>query len=112
MKERVNKESEYIRMTESPVFGLVVRLAVPTTFSMLITSIYNLADTYFVSSLGNSATSAVGVVFSIQSIIQAIGYGFGMGAQSLISRKLGEKKNEEANLYATSGFVGAFFIGL
>lgn len=112
MKERVNKESEYIRMTESPVFGLVVRLAVPTTFSMLITSIYNLADTYFVSSLGNSATSAVGVVFSIQSIIQAIGYGFGMGAQSLISRKLGEKKNEEANLYATSGFVGAFLIGL
>lgn len=75
-------------MTESPVFGLVLRLSVPTTFSMLITSIYNLADTYFVSSLGNSAISAVGVVYSIQSIIQAVGYGFGMGSQSLISRKL------------------------
>lgn len=102
---------EYKRMTESPVFGLVLRLSVPTTFSMLITSIYNLADTYFVSGLGNAATGAVGVVFSIQSIIQAIGYGFGMGAQSLISRKLGEKKQEEAELYGTSGFVAAFLMG-
>ncbi len=99
-------------MTESPVFPLVMRLSVPTTFSMLITSIYNLADTYFVSSLGNSATSAVGVVYSIQAIIQAIGYGFGMGAQSLISRRLGEKKNDEANLYGTAGFVGSFIMGL
>lgn len=104
--------SEYKRMTESPVFGLVLRLSVPTTFSMLITSIYNLADTYFVSSLGNAATGAVGVVYSIQSIIQAVGYGFGMGAQSLISRRLGEQKKEEANLYATSGFVASFLMGL
>ena len=105
-------EEEYRRMTGSPVFGLVLRLSVPTTFSMLITSIYNLADTFFVSSLGNSATSAVGVVFSIQSIIQAVGYGFGMGTQSLISRRLGEKKNKEADLYATSGFVGSILVGL
>lgn len=98
-------------MTESPVFSLVLRLSVPTTVSMLITSIYNMADTYFVSSLGNAAASAVGIVFSIQSIIQAIGYGFGMGAQSLISRRLGEKKREEANLYASSGFVAAFLMG-
>ena len=104
--------SEYKIMTESPVFSLVMKLSVPTTFSMLITSIYNLVDTYFVSSLGNSATSAVGVVYAVQSIIQAIGYGFGMGAQSLISRKLGERKNEEANLYGTSGFVAAFLMGL
>ena len=105
-------EQEYKRMTESPVFGLVMKLSIPTTFSMLITSIYNLADTFFVSSLGNAQTSAVGVVFAIQSIIQAIGYGFGMGTQSLISRKLGEKKNDEANLYATSGFLAAFLVGL
>lgn len=103
--------TEYKRMTESPVFGLVLRLSVPTTFAMLIKSIYNLADTYFVSSLGNSATSAVGVVFSIQSIIQAVGYGFGMGSQSLISRRLGEQKNEEAELYASSGFVAAVLMG-
>lgn len=108
-----NKDiSEYKRMTESPVFGLVLRLSVPTTFSMLITSIYNLADTYFVSSLGNSAISAVGVVYSIQSIIQAVGYGFGMGAQSLISRRLGERKNEQADMYGASGFVAAFLTGL
>ena len=111
MKED-SSNSEYKRMTESPVFGLVLRLSVPTTMSMLITSIYNLVDKYFVSSLGNSATSAVGIVYSIQSIIQAIGYGFGMGSQSLISRKLGEKKPDEADLYGTSGFVAAFLIGL
>ncbi len=102
---------EYKRMTESPVFGLVLRLSIPTTFSMLITSIYNLADTYFVSSLGNAATSAVGVVFSIQSIIQAVGYGFGMGSQSLISRRLGERNKEEADLFATSGFVASVLAG-
>ena len=105
-------DAEYRRMTEAPVFGLVLRLAVPTTFSMLITSIYNLADTYFVSSLGNAATGAVGVVYSVQSIIQAVGYGFGMGAQSLISRRLGEQKKEEADLYASSGFIAAFLIGV
>lgn len=110
--ENSESTSEYKRMTEAPVLGLVFRLSVPTTFSMLITSIYNLADTYFVSSLGNSATSAVGVVYSIQSIIQAVGYGFGMGSQSLISRKLGEQRKEEADLYGTSGFVAAFLIGL
>lgn len=109
----INKNtSEYKRMTESPVFGLVLRLSIPTTFSMLITSVYNLADTYFVSSLGNAATGAVGVVYSIQSIIQAVGYGFGMGAQSLISRRLGEQKKGEANLYATSGFVASLLMGL
>lgn len=106
------EKAEYKRMTESPVFGLVLRLSVPTTFSMLITSVYNLADTFFVASLGNAATSAVGVVFSIQSIIQAVGYGFGMGTQSLISRKLGEKKTDEANMYGASGFIAALLMGL
>ena len=105
------EKAEYERMTNSPVFSLVLRLSIPTTFSMLITSIYNIADTFFVSSLGNAATSAVGVVYSIQSIIQAMGYGFGMGTQSLISRKLGEQKNDEANLIGTSGFVASFIMG-
>ncbi len=109
---KAKSASEYRRMTETPVLPLVLRLSVPTTISMLITSIYNLADTYFVSSLGNAAAGAVGVVFSIQSVIQAIGYGFGMGSQSLVSRLLGEKKKEEAELVASSGFVAAFLMGL
>lgn len=111
--KRINdNDPKYRMMVESPVFGLVLRLSVPTTFSMLVTTVYNLADTYFVSRIGNSAAAAVGVVFSIQSIIQAIGYGFGMGAQSLISRRLGERRKEEADLYGTSGFVAAFLMGL
>lgn len=112
MPSNMSAAAEYKLMTESPVFPLVLRKSVPTMLSMLITSVYNLADTYFVASLGNSATSAIGIVFSLQSVIQAIGYGFGMGAQSLISRRLGEKKKEEAELYASSGFVAAFFMGL
>lgn len=98
-------------MTESAVFPLVLRLSVPTVISMLITSIYNMADTVFVSSLGNDCISAVGVVYSIQSVIQAIGFGFGMGAQSIISRRLGEKKYDEANLYAASALIAALLCG-
>lgn len=103
---------EYKKMTESSVTGLVLKLSVPTVVSMLITSAYNMADTYFVSSLGNSATGAVGIVFSIQSVIQAVGFGIGMGCSSLISRKLGERDKDAADRYASSGFVCAVTFGL
>lgn len=102
---------EYLKMTERSVPRLVLELSIPTMVSMLITSAYNMADTYFVSSLGNSATGAVGVVYSVQSIIQAVGYGLGMGCSSLISRKLGEKNEKAANMYASSAFAGAVGFG-
>ncbi|HPT47659.1 MAG TPA: MATE family efflux transporter, partial [Candidatus Rifleibacterium sp.] len=59
------KDAQYIRMTESPVGGLIASLAVPTIVSMLVSSIYNMADTWFVSKLGTSASAAVGIVFSL-----------------------------------------------
>ena len=77
--EETRRQNHYRKMTESPVQGLIIKLAVPTIISMLVSSIYNMADTYFVSKLGTSAAGAVGVVFSVMAIIQAVGFTIGMG---------------------------------
>ena len=77
-EERERKQ--YEKMTQTPVSNLIVRLGIPTIISMLITNIYNTADTYFVSRLGTSASGAVGVVFSLMAILQAFGFMFGHGA--------------------------------
>lgn len=106
------KEKQYKKMLETPIPKLVTSLAVPTVFSQLITTIYNTADTYFVSHIGTSAMAAVGVVFSLMSIIQAVGFGLGMGANSLISRNLGAKNDKEANKYGNSAFIAAIIFGL
>ena len=91
------QEEKYIRMTTEPVGRLICELAVPCIISMLVTSIYNMADTYFVGKLdSNSATGAVGVVFSLMAVIQAIGFFFGHGSGNYISRKLGEQDGAEA----------------
>ena len=108
MAQILSPEAEHKRMTESSVAGLVVKLSLPTIASQMISSVYNLADTYFVTNLGDQATGAVTIVFALQSIIQAVGFGLAMGAGSLVSRKLGEKREDLASKYATS----AFFAGL
>ena len=84
-----NAEEKRIYMIETPVKKLVCTLAGPTILSMLITSFYNMADTFFVGKINTQATAAVGVVFSIMAIIQAIGFFFGHGSGNYISRKLG-----------------------
>ncbi len=86
-------------------------LALPTVLSQMITSIYNMADTFFVTSLGDSAVGAVSVVYALQSIIQAIGFGLAMGAGSLVSRRLGEKDDAGAARYASCAFFSAFLLG-
>ncbi|MEA4954156.1 MAG: MATE family efflux transporter [Pseudoflavonifractor sp.] len=99
-------------LTTAPIPGLVGQLAVPTIISMLITSIYNMADTYFVGGLGTSAQGAVGVVFSLMAIIQAIGFTFGNGAGNYVSRLLGQQRIEEAEKVAATGFFAGIFAGL
>ena len=90
---------KYIQMTTTPVGRLIGRLAVPTVITMLITSIYNMADTFFVGQLHNtSATGAVGVVFSFMAIIQACGFLFGQGSGNYISRALGRQDRAAAQL--------------
>lgn len=104
------QEKQYKKMTEIPIPKLVASLSVPTVISMLVSAIYNSADAYFVSRIGTSASGAVGVVFSLMAIIQAIGFSIGMGSGSIISRLLGEKKGDEASEIASSSlFLGILF---
>ncbi len=90
-------DAQFIRMTETPIPKLIGKLAVPTIVSMMITSIYNLADTFFVSKLGTSATGAVGVVFSLMAIIQARPWAlcWACGSGGYISRLLGQKQKRQ-----------------
>ena len=78
-------DKQFEKMVNTPVEKLIPSLAVPMIISMLVTAIYNTADTFFVSQINTSASAAVGVVFSLMSIMQALGFLFGMGAGSSIS---------------------------
>lgn len=106
------QEQKFHEMTESPVSRLICRLAVPCIVSMLVTAFYNMADTFFVGMLkSNSATGAVGVVFSMMAIIQAVGFFFGHGSGNFISRELGRQNFEEASNMAATGFFSALATG-
>lgn len=105
-------DNQYNKMVNTPVSKLIITLAIPTVISMLITSIYNMADTYFVSKLGKEASSAVGIVLPIMSIIQAFGFTLGMGSGSLLSIRLGQKRNKEASIISSTAFFTAIAIGL
>ena len=107
-----SNDEQYAKMLNMPMPKLITSLAVPTTVSQLITTVYNITDTYFVSHIGTSATAAVGIVFALMSIIQAVGFGIGMGANSIISRCLGEKDEERASRCANSALLAAFVFGL
>ncbi|WP_230974961.1 MATE family efflux transporter [Aminipila luticellarii] len=104
--------SQYQKMTETPVSRLIITLGIPTTVSMLVTNIYNMVDTYFVGRIGTSASGAVGVVFGLMAVIQAIGFMFGHGSGSIIARKLGEKNVDIASKFASTSFFYSFGIGI
>lgn len=106
------EDAQFIKMTETPVASLVVRLGIPTTISMLVTSIYNMADTAFVGQLGTSASGAIGVVFGYMAILQAIGFMFGQGSGSQIARLLGQRDRERASRIASTGFLTAVALAL
>ena len=111
MAKGMTKEEKYRQMIETPVNRLIPRLAVPTIISMLVTSIYNMADTFFVSQISTSASGAVGVMFSAMSMIQAIGFTLGMGSGNHISRSLGNRDEERAGVFAATAFYTAAIIG-
>ena len=103
---------QFRKMTETPVPKLILSLAAPTILSMLITSIYNLADTFFVGQISTSASGAVGVVSSLMAIIQALGFMLGHGAGSIISRSLGSQNTKAATRFASTSFFTALTFGL
>ena len=111
MKNELTADEKFRSMTEEPVEKLVIGLAVPTTISMLISSIYNMADTFFVSQISTSASGAVGVAFPLMMLIQAIGFTLGMGSGNYISRLLGQKNREYSSKVLATGFFTSIFLG-
>jgi putative MATE family efflux protein len=99
-------------MTTYPVEKLVCRMAVPSIIIMMVSAMYNMADTFFVGSLGTSDTAAVGISFSLMAIIQAVGFFFGHGSGNYISRALGAQNNRDAERMAAAGFFSAFITGV
>lgn len=105
-------EAKFIRLTTRPVGRLLLVLSAPAIGSMLITAIYNAADSYFVSKINDSAVGSIGVIFSFMAIIQAVGFMCGHGAGNFMSRELGRKNYEDSGRIAVTGVVIAFLIGL
>lgn len=105
-------ELYYEKMTKTRVSSLIIKLGIPTTISMLVTSIYNMADTYFVGTLGKSAQAATGILFTLQAIIQAIAFMLGQGAGTMVSKALADKNKDEASEYVSTAFFTGFGAGL
>jgi putative MATE family efflux protein len=106
------QQQKFIKMTKSPIGRLIISLAIPSAIIMLITALYNIADTFFVSFLGTSATAAVGIAFPLMAVIDAIGFFFGHGAGNYIARELGAQRYENASKMAATGFFTAFAGGV
>ena len=112
LKSGSNTGDRYTYMTKTPVPKLILQLAVPTILSMLVTGIYNTADTFFVGKISTQATAAVGLVFSVMAIIQAFGFLCGHGSGNYLSRMLGAGNRKEADEMASTGFAIALLLGL
>lgn len=102
----------YAKMTKTPLTQLIVSLGIPTTISMLVTNIYNMADTYFVGILGESPQAATGILFTLQCIIQAIAFMLGQGSGTMVSKALADQNEKEASEYVSTGFYTAVCLGL
>lgn len=107
-----NAEQHYKKMTETPVSKLILNLGIPTTISMLITNIYNMADTYFVGTLGESAQAATGVLFTVQAIMQGIAFMLGHGSGTFVARALADRDTGKATMYISSAFFTGGSVGL
>lgn len=106
------QDVQYEEMTDKPVSRLLLKLSVPAIISMMITNLYNIADTAFVGLLGTSESGATGVVFSFMSILQAVAFMCGQGSGSILARRLGTKNLKEATESASTGFFLSFSLGL
>ncbi len=105
-------QRHYREMTESDVNLLIIRFAIPSTISMLISNFYNMVDTAFVGRLGTSASGAVGCVFGFMAFVQAVGFLFGQGSGSIVARMLGQKRQADASKIASTGFFTSLLLGI
>ena len=102
----------YEFLTQAPVSRVILTMAVPTIVSMLVTCFYVIVDTYFVGQLNTQSTAAVGIVFPLMSLIQAIGSFFGHGSGAYMSRELGARRTDSASSMVTTGLVYALLTGI
>ncbi|MCM1115794.1 MAG: MATE family efflux transporter [Clostridium sp.] len=105
-------KDKYDKMANAPVKKLISSLAVPTIITMLVSAVYNMADSFFVGRIDTSSVASIGIVFSVMTLLQAIGFFLGNGSGILISTYLGEKKKETAETYANVAFFTAFTAGI
>ena len=92
-------------MKEKPVFSLLVSMAFPMVISMLVNSLYNIVDSYFVAKISEDAMTALSLIFPVQNFINAAGIGFGVGMNAVISFYLGAKDYEKADMATTQGLL-------
>lgn len=108
----LHHHDNYTYLTTAPIRRVIPTMAIPTIISMLVTSLYNIADTFFVGRINTQATAAIGVVFSLMFFIQAFGFFFGHGSGNYISRELGARRHGNAEKMAATGFVLSFLTGI
>ncbi len=111
MKRKKYKD-KYDKLANAPVKGLISSLAIPTILSMLVSAIYNMADSFFVGKINTQSVASVGIVFSIMTLLQAIGFFLGNGSGIMVSTLLGEKKKDDAQIYANVAFFTVIFVGI
>ena len=111
MRRKSGNRDNYTFLTQAPVHRVILAMSAPTIASMLVSSLYNMADTYFVGRINTQCTAAVGIVYSVMCVIQAIGFFCGHGSGNFISRKLGARQHEEAGRMAATGFVYSVLLG-
>lgn len=99
------EENKSSKMGTMPIGKLLASMSIPAIFSMLVQSLYNVVDSIFVAQIGESALTAVSIAFPMQTLLLAFSLGVGIGTNSLIARKLGEKKKESANKAANHGII-------
>lgn len=107
-----SSDAKFEKLTQTSINKLIPRVAIPSMITMLITSIYNMADTYFVSQLSQSASGAVGIIYSLMTIIQTIGFAVSMGCGITISNELGNQNKDYAENVQVTGFVTMAIVGV
>ena len=110
-KGEQKQQDRKLMMLNQPIHRVIPKMAIPTIVAFLINSIYSLADTYFVSSLGTNATAAVSVNASLDQLIMMCGSMLAMGANSYIARLLGKNEDKKASQVLSTAFFSAFAIG-
>lgn len=92
-------------MKEKPIFPLVLKMALPMVISMLVNSLYNIVDSFFVAQVSEDAMTAISIVYPLQNLANAVGVGFGVGINAAVAYYLGAGNGKAANRSATLGII-------